>query len=317
MAGTLALDRRMQEIEMVSFTDVVKSTSHPEKISVAVKLAGVVRNIGNTSKEMLNNSKRLPVVGVLKLTAIALIPLTIYEIASSIFSVVKTSFNEKLDIALNVISNLGSLLDITGTIAEGLSAIKVVAKSAVHWAGPLGIVATVIESVGMALKTKNLIETERFSKIFKETAGLDLSDEEYSLENYKKARELVAEKHSQEKTFVSKHLSTDGEKLNERLLAIESEAKEFLASNNLEDVLKGKNKLKTTMQSLSQRMTTKKWSTGLSLLASTISIIGFGLLFSPLPPVGMAFLALSSILSIINLFMQKAQTKSFEKGLGI
>lgn len=300
-----------------TIADVVKNISHPEKISLLVKVTNLARHIGSSSKKMLDNIKHLPTVGVMKLITLGLAPLAIYDIFVSVFSSIRASTNEKIDVALGVIATVGSLGDTAATTAEGLAGVGAVAIQTLGWLTPLAIVSAALEGVGMILITKSLIETHRFSTLFNEVAALDKPVEDYSLEDFSKARLLVEAKQAQEKTFIGKHFETNSEKLRNRLMAIENEVQEMLMSGDQQLIMEGKRKLQTTMQILSKRMSMKKWSNVLTLLAGAVSFVGLGLLFTPSSPAGFVLLAVSSVISLANFFAGKAITNRFEKDLEI
>lgn len=304
---------RVNEKEHWSYRDMSSS----DAVSLSVRVAQLGRYIGSTSKKLLDNVKGHAFAGVLKLTTIATLPFSLYEIAESIYNIAKTTLNEKVDLVLATVSTIGGVLDVVSNIGEGLSAIGAVTATAVKWATPLNIAAVVIESVGMVLTTKSLIETYRFSVVFNEAARLDRSVEEYDIEDYRNARKVISEAQSEEKSLIGKHFKTDADKLLSRLLAIETEASKMLVSGNPSEVIAGKRKLQMAMQALSGRMTAKEWSNGLSLLAGTVGIVGFGVLFSPCPPAGFALLAISSVMSIGNYFLDRYLTANFEKDLAI
>lgn len=296
--------------------DVAKQTSSPEKVSLAIKITNLARHIGSTSSKFLSDAKHLPAIGVMKLVTLGLVPLAVYDIGASIFSAHSGTANEKVDAALGVVAAVGTLGDTAATAAEGLMAVGIVATQALGWVTPLVIVSAVLEGVGMVLVSKSLAETHRFSKVFNQTAALEKPVEEYTLEDFSNARQLIETK-SQEKSFVGKHFKTSADKLNSRLAAIETEAQAMLTSEDPTTVLEGKKKLQTTMQALSKRMTIKKWSNALSLLSGSIGFIALGILFTPFVPAGFALLALSGVLSLVNFFADKAVTSRFEKEIGI
>jgi hypothetical protein len=294
-----------------------KELSPSETITLSVSIAQIARYIGCTSKQMLDNIKGHAVTGALKLITVITLPFALYEIAESVYNFAKTTLNEKIDLVLATVSTIGGVLDIVGNIGEGLAEMGIIANHAVKWATPLSIAAVVIESMGMFLTTKSLIETYRFSVLFNEAAKIHRSIEEYDIEDYQKAREMIVKAQFEEKSFCGKHFRTDGDKLLDHLLAIETHAQKMLASENQEVVLEGKRKLQKTMHSLSGRMTSKKWCNGLSLLAGTVGIVGFGVLFSPCLPAGFILLAVSSVLSISSFFLDRYLTNCLENELGI
>jgi hypothetical protein len=264
---------------------------------------------------MLDNTRNLPVVGALKLVGIGLLPLTIYEFAKGILSGFKSSLNEKIDAAFGAIVSLGSIGDVIADTAEGLSAVGAVEVSSVAWATPLAIASAVIQSLGLVLTVKNMIESRRFTATFVKTAALYKPVREYSLRDYKNVQRLLRHRVADEKSFIDKHFKTDSGKLLERLEAIKLEAKALMASGNFADVLKGKRKLHSTMHKLKGRITLIKRSHYSNFLASFMGLVGFGLLFSPCPPSGLLLVALSSVLSIRNFFSDKVQTSLFERSL--
>jgi len=288
----------------------------PETVSLSVKLLQIIRYIGESSKQLLSNAAGKPIAGILVLTTVANLPFALHELAMSVYNIAKTTLNEKIDIFLGAVSNIGGVLDVVANIGEGLAAVGSVAVKTVTWATPLSIAAAAIESIGMVLTAKKMMETVQFSKAFHQAAKLTESSEDKSA-NYKKVCQLILEGQSQESSFIGKHFGVDSEKLEQRLLEIEQEANLKLSSEDEEVVEEGKQILQTTMQTLSSRITRTNWSHALSLLASTVSIIGFGILFSPCPPAGFILLAVSSVVSIGSYFVNKYLDIGFEEDMMI
>lgn len=294
-----------------------KSVTSSEFLNLTVRVGNLVRFIGSTSKQLLANARGLPVVGVIKLSGVLLFPLTILDTARSVVNFVKSTFNEKIDIVIGFVATVGAVIEVVANVAEGVSAIGLVTAKAVAWTTPLNIAAVVIEGVGMILSAKSLYESHRFSVLYENAASLSKSVEEYSFDDFNKARMLLEKNQSEEQSFIGKHFRTDSSKLMSRLKLIGGKAQLLILSGDHQKVMEGKLRLKTTMESLSQRMTAKKWSNALSILAASVGIVGFGVLFSPCPPAGFAVLAVSSVLSLINFFVDKHLTNRFEKELGI
>jgi len=302
-----------------SGAEVVENLTVPESISLAIRVASLVRFIGSTSKQMLDNARSLPFVGFLKMTSLGAVPFIIYDLGVSVFTVTQLTFNEKIDVVLSVVSSLGVLGDVIADMAEGLLAIGKVSAQSVVWATPLNIAAVVIASVGMILTTKKVMEVHCFSVLFKEKASLNKTDDEYGLEDFNCARKLIIKRQNEESSFITKNF---GKAVNEeqflgRLTAIESEAKILLSSTNSNDVLRGKHKLKSTMQTLSKRLTVNKFSGALNLLIETVGLIGFAVLFSPCPAAGFGILAVHGVVSLIDFFVGRFLTQRFLKELQI
>ena len=296
--------------------EVVKTTFNPEKIWVVSKMAALANYIGNSSRHMLANARNLHIAGSLQLFSLGCVPLVIAGIANALFSSLKTSINEKIDIGLDIAASFGSLGEIVADTADGLAAVGAVASN-VLWTTPLAIASAVIQGLGMILTVKNLVETHSFSVMFNKESALSKPVSEYSLADYTKVRKLIVERQNQEKSFIAKHFDTNSEKLTDCLIAVEKAAKAALSSGNPKNVLRGKRRLKTTMQTLANRMSERKLSNTLRLLSGSISYVGFGVLFSPCPPAGFMFLAIGAVMSLANFFNDKYHASRFEKSLGI
>ena len=325
-----------------NLSEIGKRTTDFERISLAVKVSKIFRHTLNSLTYLLHSLSAPPPLGVirsislgssaLKLFAIGLLPATLSKLNAGYLAEAQASINEKVDIYLGRIEAIGTLGEIFTKTVEGLthiytsifasfgfqaSTLNSMSSFVTTVTGPMSIVFAIFQGFGMVLTAKNLAETHRFSVIFNKSAALKKPVEDYAMEDYIAARKLIETNQTKEKSFVGKHFETSPKKLIARLHAIEAVAKQALSSANPQEVLDGKQKLQTTMQTLSNRLTSKKWSNALSLLASTIGNVGFGLLYSPCPPAGIALSAISCGMSIANFVHDKHKTGQFEMDLGI
>ena len=323
-------------------SDIAKRTTQPEKVSLAVKISKIARSSLNSLTYALQNFNPRPPSGIiqataigssaLKLCSIALLPATISKLAAGYLSEAKASVNEKIDIYLGRIEVIGTLGEIFSKMADGLTHISTALLAGIGFrasmltnfsnfvtavTGPLSIACAVLQGGGMILTAKSLVETHRFSVIFNKSAALEKPLEDYALEDYAAGRQLIETNQAKEKSFVGKHFDTSGKKMIDRLHAIEAVAKQALSSANPKEVIEGKQQLQTTMQTLSGRLTSKKWSNVRSLVAGAIGNIGFGLTYSPCPPAGFALSGISGVMSIANFVYDKHRTGQFEANLGI
>lgn len=300
-----------------SAVETLRATSSSEKAKLAVKVVTLARYIGSSSKKMLANARHMPVVGSLKLFKLPLIPLSLHAIGTSLTSKEKLTRNEKIDVGLDVVSDVGTVGDTVVTVAEGLHLLGAVTEHAIRWATPLVIVSAALEAAGIVQLIKSMLETRRFSQLFHQVTGMKSQAEEYTLGDFTQARLLIQKKSHQEKSFVSKHFRTDGAKLNQRLEAIEEEVHRLLSSSDEQEILQGRRKLQTTMETLKGRIKAKQHSSALSILNGIVSLVAFALLFTPAGMVGYGVLAGSGIVSLGNLFVDRDKTRQFEKDLGL
>jgi len=297
--------------------DTLKSTSPSEKVKLSIKAITLARYIGSSSKKMLANGRHLPVVGALKLMKLPLIPLSLHAIKSAFSSKNTLTGNEKIDRGLDVAASIGTVGDTVVSLGEGLKALGAVTSHAIWWATPLVVVSAVLEAAGLILLVKTMLETRRFSRLFEQASGSKKPNEVYTLEDFTRVRLMIEEKSQQEASFISKHLKTDGKRLNKRLEQIDQTVQRLLSSSDEQEVLKGQRQLQTTMETLKGRIKTKQQSAALSILTGVVSLVAFGLLFTPAGLVGYGLLAGSGAVSLGNFFNDKAKTRQFEQTLGL
>lgn len=325
-----------------NLSDIAKNATESEKRSLFVKITKIARHSLNSLTYVLHNLTSHPplqviksmAIGVscLKLFALALLPATLAKLDAGYKAEATATLNEKVDIYLGRIDAYGALGEIFTKTTEGLTHIYTTVLAGIGCnastlssmtnivkivASPLSIVFAIFQGFGMVLTVKNLAETHRFSVIFNKSAALDKAAEDYAVEDFASGRRLIETNQTKEKSFVAKHFNTSSDKLIARLHAIEAVAKQAIASANPQEVLEAKQQLKTTMQTLSGRLTSRKWSNALNLLASTVSTVGFGLSYSPCPIAGFALSGIGAGMSIGNFFHDKYKTAQFETALGI
>ena len=231
----------------------------------------------------------------LKFACIAAVPFAIGSTVRAIRSFKGASTSEKIDASLQIVSATGVVVGVTSSIAEGLVGVGKVAAKEIIWATPLAIVGAALGCADIALSAKHLIEGYKFSKAFHRAVG------DSSPENYKEVVELIKYNQESKKSFIRKYLGVDAVKLIGNLEKIEEEGDSA--------------KMKSAIKMLADRLTFERKSQALSLLTSVVSVIAFGLLFSPAAPLGFALLALSTVSSVSNLVMKTFSTKDFKDKL--
>lgn len=291
-------------------TGRLKELVQPEIVTVPSKVASAVRYLTNASKDIASPGGKELLSG-LRFFAIVYVPLAIHSLANSIFDLLSATDSSKVDAGLTAVSEVGNLGDATATFCKGLGAVGLVAAEAVSWATPLCIASSCLTLAGVVVLTKHIAEKTRFQNKFVEEAGLVKNENSYTLEDFKKGINFVKEGSNTKKFY------DDETKLMERLSQIQITAEKKLSSQDKTENEEGQKILHTTMNSLKNRISTKKWSDALSLLAAAVGLIGFVIIFTPLAPVGLALLGISPIISLGNLAYRKIRTQQFEEALSL
>jgi len=296
---------------------VSKAKKEINMIPMAIKMASIFRYTVNATKGLFGISKERYTFGGMRLLSFGNIPFAIHNTAKSACNFSKISPNERVDTALQITSHVGSIGDAIGSASQGLASVGAVAVQAVSWASPLAIVSTIIQLAGTVLSVKNYVEIDSFSKELRHQSGLDKDPQEYTLEDFRRGLDLIEKKRNEKTSFISTAFGTNEDKLADRLVAIELEARKALNSGNAEESAKARQNLQETMEHLSKRVTTKKWSISLTILAAAVSTAGFGASFSPAPPAGYALLGIGSLIGLGTYVFNRIKTRHFEASLGI
>lgn len=285
-----------------------------KKVSLSAQVTSIFRYLANSihpSKLATLNHNRIG--DPLKVVLFVKLPLSILSIINSIRGFKESSLNEKCEDVLNVISEVGNLADNVATATDGLAAIGLTTAKVVVWTSPLFIVGLTLQTAGLVLTTKSLVETHIFSKAFKKSVALKEKVETYALHHFASGVDLIVERSSKGKRFVSKHFGVKSDQLMARLNKIKIKAETLEKSGDQEKKLKIQSKMKRTVELLDRRMMVMKKSKALTIVATTISIIGIiVLLTTPAAPVGFVLLGIGSIIELTHYFKMRSMTKQFK-----
>lgn len=224
---------------------------------------------------------------------------------------------EKIEAALSIIGNLGSIGLCTRIFTEGLASIGAISAKIIPKTNPLVAVSGAFETVGIGLETKWLTDTFSFSTQFKKHAGLNKSASEYTLKNYQDGLSFINTTKTKVHQFVLKYFYENETELFKKLSGIEKAASTQLQSQDPNEVKAAKNSLHQAMQNLHERVTAKKWSHALKIIASSANLIGTGLLvFTPVAPyIGFGALLTSGLFSLAAIAQRNRTLTRFKSGL--
>lgn len=347
VSNTSPIDRSSWNTASHSMKQGALIVFDPETLSTGAQLAGVIRRY---SSVLLPGAKELE--GSLRFFSIGYAPLAISNIYTASREIIKNA-PEKMDNKLTLISETGALIDVAALIADGLDTFELIANSGA-WVDPLYITGAVLSTAGIVLNVKGIYETHSFSnklkremrpvefdvakiqqnaikanaKINNESgekyrtdsykyASIDDSDDCASIMSFENGVKLIKQKHKTNYKFVTKHFESDGNKFADRMDEISRFAARKLASPLPHKVEEGRNDMSSTKELLYKKLTNKKWSNAFKILTAVISLIGFGLLFSPFAPAGLVLLGLSGIMSISHRLYNRRKHRQFEEALKI
>ncbi len=286
-----------------------------EDIKTGMTLAGIARNtegfinaIRGSGNTHLHHLKCLSALkGIFSLQ----------DIADVIKKMPNATTLKNIENTLSIVSKTGDVAGAAKSMASFLKGVGAVSKSAIAWTAPLGIACIPLEVIGLGLDIKALVKTCRFASKLTQAAVLEKQTEDYTEEDYRSGMSVIENQRKKDKGFIKANFSKDETQFAHRLMMIEACAKERIASANPDVKKEGKEILKTTMETLSKRISTKKWSQTLSLIASIVGLVaGLILTFTPLAPLGLALVIGISVFSLGKKFIyDKRKEKQFNKDI--
>ncbi|MEI8364893.1 MAG: hypothetical protein WCF65_00605 [Parachlamydiaceae bacterium] len=291
----------------------IANANPKEKISLTGSVLNCCRNVVHSMAYFCRSNARP--LEPLKMFAFISVPMRIAAIVSTVFSFKNSSRNEKIDSALDISAGVGTVTGGISTAAGGLAGAGAVGVKSIAWASPLGIIGSVFSCFDIILTTKKLIEGCRFSKELKGAAAFGKSAEGGILNDYKNVRELIETKQSKENSFISKHFDISPKVLIASMKRIEDTATEIFATGDFDKIAHCNKALKSTMETLVDRVTATKNSKIYSIARNVLGLIGFGLFFSPLIAVGFATVAVNSVWSVADIIGKNISRNRFEKQL--
>lgn len=287
-----------------------------EYVTFSCSLIKGIRFVLSAASDFLPLVPSPQALSSLKFVSGVSIPIALYQMSENIVKVAKGTFNEKIDVFLDTTFNLGLVGDSISCIASGLEGVGLVAAKSMMWATPLAIVSVSLEVAGIVLNIKESVENFIFRGQLSKVAGLNKRVEHYEIEDYRKGFDFLVEKRKKERTFLNKHFRINEKKLLNRLVDIENEAREKIQSANSFLVDEGKSLLHNTMSALKRRVTTRMISNTLAILSGVTSIVGLSIImFTPIAPLGYAFLAVGVVLGIAKVVFDYETTRRFENEL--
>lgn len=273
-------------------------------------LTGVIVNIANakTFSYMLNfvfdttaasssqwkgQEWALKAIRDAKLLAAVTIPVALYSVIRDGYEVALGT--EKIDASLRVAENLSWLGDSTATVISGLEVTGAIPEGAVAATFfPISIASGCLATATIALNARRLYQNQQ---LLKEMNAQGSDDQVLTLLT------------SKDEYFLNKNFNVEGGKLKTTLQEIQTLAQNKLSGG---DAHASQGVLQQTVRSLKERISTKNWSHALSILSSTVTLIGMSiLLFTPLSPVAYSLMAAAALVSVIKFLYERRALKHF------
>lgn len=255
---------------------------------------------------------QMPIFEYLRFGAFTAAPGAAHGIYKSVQEL-RNNAPEKADNVLNIIDHTGTLMDMAALLADGIDALGV--ASAAGSVDPLYITGAVLSCAGLVLHSKNIYETHVVQGDLNNAMLTTSQKEDNVAKGLVRAVKVIKDKQKSNCKFVRKYFDVESAKLTSRLDEISRYAVRKLDSPLPHKVEEGKKDVERTKNLLNKKLTTKKWSHAFSILTAVISLIGFGIIFSPAAPVGVALIGLAGIFGLAHSYILKRVNKSFEKSL--
>ena len=227
---------------------------------------------------------------------------------------VDKKFDRACEVAVNIMGDISSGLDITATFAGSLKVIGAVAGSAVAW-----IPAVTIGYLAFAtpVAIKNIVDAIK-GEIFYQNM-LDYQNmPDYSSENkVVKLGKMVKFLEKQEKHTVKKWFGQKRGDLAQKLQVALKKIEKIEKENNLTQAIKDS---KNLFNALKNRISATQFSQILSALITGVIIVAAALLLFPvgiamLTPVGYGLMVIASVLVIAKIVLDIRANKQFEAAL--
>jgi hypothetical protein len=282
-------------------------------------VAGVANRIFAALSRTLsdNLSQAVNVVRLTKLFDIILVPFTLSSLATHIHHFVHGS-RGRIDSALNISSEVGSLGSTLTSFAMGLANLGVLSAKVLQWINPIYIVSSILSAATVPLNLRTISKMSHIRDEFDQIAHLRKDSNETNLEDFQAALKLIKGKHAQDEDFISNVFSCSEDKLMESLASIEQQASKKLLSSNLEENIQGRRLLNKALNDIRKRFHHIKVTSALAATVAIINCIGaVALLFTPAAPAVYAVIAIGVVINLSSYIDQKVQEYRFTHALGM
>lgn len=294
------------------FKKIGSNLYNEELVGVTDKILTTTRGVADVARKVFcSDTKFINFIRATELFAVSATPFAFYNIGKGVKELVKGDKQEKIDAALMMTSELGTIGDAVASFAGGLHTIGAVSETAVAWAGPLAIASAALSLASIASNARGLWQSH---KLKKNLLGKQ-NKKEYTVEDYTKT---VGFLQAQKDCVLKQHFNIKGEKLKTKVNEIWKDAERKLSSGDAEKVKEGHSKMGVMLKAFKDRIFSKKMCHILSIVAAVVSTVGLGVLFfTPLAPVGYSLIALGAAISVGKFFYNMVKQYRFKKALGL
>lgn len=271
-------------------------------------------------RESLYN-RTFQAVKILRLTKlfdVALVPFTLSSMATHIHHFIHGNRRSRVDSALHIFSETGSLGSSITSFAMGLVHVGVLSGKALSWINPVYIASSVLSVVAVPIYLRSIVKMRRLEHEFDKITHLSPASHEANLDDFHTALKFIKDKNAHDENFISNVFSCSEEKLINSLMLIEKRATEKLSSSDSEEHIQGRRLLNKALCDIRKRFHHVKVNSALSATAAVVSCIGaVALLFSPAAPVAYGCIAMGVGLNIGNFVYQKVKEYRFTHDVGM
>lgn len=245
-------------------------------------------------------------------------PLHLINLIRNAISMPNAPTEKKIDTSLDIVDSTRCLGESSGTLVTALSDYRVIPTSAVSWAGPFAIFLSILSLASITKNYRNCRKTTKLSEAIEQADLKHRDNGTITLQSYQAALKIFEQKQKEDADFIKDTFNVDEDKFAEALMSRENLAKKKLASTDANEKAEGTKILEDSLKLLKGRIRKNFFSSALSMVASTINLIGTAiLLVFPINPIGWVLVGLGGLIDLSRIVHNYFMQRRFNKALGI
>lgn len=280
------------------------------------KFFKVVRSVADaayqtfsSSYEMLSTSNSLQIT---KMFELILLPFIAANLVKNVSQVIKGDRDTKIDSAISMVDEVGTLGGSMTTLAMGLATIGIISAKIFEWAAPLYLISSIFSGATMFQSMRSSSRINELEKDIKKNTLNEADDAETTMRCYEAAMKVIKDKKRMDHAFTKYVFNCGPNKLVNRMIEIRDVAAKKMLSLDDDEVREGKAMLTKTLKCMTRKIHAVGTSSKLSSVVSVVSVIGAVALFTvPIHPISYAIIGLGALLNMSNLIYYKIADYQF------
>lgn len=240
------------------------------------------------------------IIALKELLDLAFAPLKLINLVDNCFTIRQSNIEEKIDLSLEIVSDFKEVAESGGTVVAALEDLKAIPITSARWATPFAAILSVFSIASIVSNVRTCLKTRKLMREI-EAAG-----------SYRSVLNLLEGKHAEDHEFFSKVFHANDNNFADALVNIE------LLAASLDDKKQAEQLLGKALKTLKGRVRQNIVHSALSIVASTIAIIGTAvLLATPLSPVGWLILGGGAFIDLARMTTHKICEYKFARSINL